>query len=164
MLGIPQNVDILPSISALDILQNVNDETVLLHTHSPEFLAIQQATTQSLSTVLKIVSRRLFKDIELTINELKEKLHANFNKAYLNVTSILNSSFQEACPVALSNGMPIQLLTNTVIGLEDYAANNMLAAIFYVHNLQTVTQDTHIYSTDPYVSQKADNYQFKQNI
>jgi hypothetical protein len=164
MLGVPQSVDILPTISALDVLQNLKDETVLLHTHSTEFLAIQQATTQSLSTVLKIVSRRLFKEIEITIDEVKEKLHSNFNKAYLNVTSILNSSFKEACPVTLSNGMPIQLLTNTVVGLEDYAANNMLAAIFYVHNLQTITQDIHIYSTDPFVSQRADNYQFKQNI
>jgi hypothetical protein len=164
MLNIPQDTNILPLIEALDVLANVGDETVLLHEHSTEFLSIQQATTKSLATVLKIVNHKLFKEVEIAIDDLKEKLHSNFNKAYLNVTSTLHYVFREACPVTILKGMPVQILTNTVIGLEDYAANNMLAATIYVHNLQTINQDMHTYSTDPFVSQKANDFQFKQNI
>jgi hypothetical protein len=151
-------------IESLDILANVNEDTTLLHKYSDEFLTISEANVKSLSTALKITSKRLFKDIEVELASLKEKCHSNFNKVYLNVVDALTYAFKEACPITTIQSIPVEILTNTVIGLEDYAVNNMLAAAAYTYNHQTTTRDYHTYSIDPFLSQKASNYQFKQNL
>jgi RNase adaptor protein for sRNA GlmZ degradation len=151
-------------IEALNLISDVDEEAVLLHKHTNEFLTIQEGNIHSLSIALKITSKRLFKEIDEVLTEIKSKYHANFTKIYLNVTESLVYAFYEACPFTSIDNLPVQLLANTVVGLENYAINNMLAAITYVHNLQTQTQDLHTYSIDPFVSQKMSDYQFKQNL
>jgi hypothetical protein len=151
-------------IEALDTIADVNEETVLLHKHSCEFLTIQEADVHSLSTALKITSKRLFKEVEQMLGDMRTKCHSNFNKVYLNIVESLVYAFKEACPRNTIDDLPIEVLTNTVVGLEDYAANNMLAAISYIHNLQSQSDEYHTYSIDPFVSQKAANYQFKQHL
>jgi hypothetical protein len=151
-------------IEALDLINGVDEETVLLHKHAKDFLTIHEANVTSLSMTLKICSKRLFKEIDQCLMEMKNKFHINFNKVYLNVAESLVFAFREACPRTSVDGLPIEVLTNTVIGLEDYAANNMLAAIAYVNNQQSHINDMHTYSIDPFVSESATDYQFKQNL
>lgn len=164
LLGINPEVNLAPMIEALDTIADVNEETVLLHKHSCEFLTIQEADVHSLSTALKITSKRLFKEVEQMLGDMRTKCHSNFNKVYLNIVESLVYAFKEACPRNTIDDLPIEVLTNTVVGLEDYAANNMLAAISYIHNLQSQSDEYHTYSIDPFVSQKAANYQFKQHL
>jgi hypothetical protein len=158
------NTNLAAIIEALNLISNVDDKTVLMHKHTNEFLTVQEANVNSVSTALKISSKRLFREIDVVLAEMKKKYHINFSKVYLNVAEALVYAFREACPHTAVDDTPIEVLTNTVIGLEDYAANNMLAAIAYVHNLQTQTNEYLTYSIDPFVSQKASDYQFKQNL
>jgi low affinity Fe/Cu permease len=151
-------------IEALDILTNVDEDIVLLHKHRSEFLTIQEATVNSLLSALKIVSKRLFKEIDGELAKLRDKRRSNFTKVYLNLIGTLTQPFAKACPRSTIDNIPIEIITNNVVGLEDYAINNMLAAVAYVHNTQTNTKEHHTYSVDPYISQRASNYQFKQNL
>jgi hypothetical protein len=164
ILQVDHEINLNSMIESLNIINCTKEETVLLHKHNKEFLTVQEANTDALSSALKISSKRLFKEIDNVLLELKEKCHSNFNKVYLNVDESLVHAFKEACPCMIAGNLPIQLLTNTVVGLEDYAINNMLAAMTYVHTLQTINDEFHTYSIDPFVSQKIVNYQFKQNL
>jgi hypothetical protein len=163
IFGVNEKTDILPTINALNTIKNVNPNTVLLYKHGNEFLTIQDADTQSFVIALKIITNKLFKDISSALSELQIKCHANFNKIYLNVIESLQLVFKDVCPHSILENLPIEMLTNTIVGLEDYAVNDMLLATTYVHNLQSAN-NSYIYSIDPFISDKAENYQLKQNL
>jgi hypothetical protein len=164
LLEIDPQTNLAPMIESLDLIGNVDKDTVLLHKHTSEFLTIKEANVQSIATALKITSKNLFHEIDAVLIEMKTKCHTDFAKVYLNVAESLVYAFRDVCPLRTIDNLAIQVLTNTVIGLEDYAVNNMLAATTYVYNLQTQTNEFHTYSIDPFISEQTSDYQFKQNL
>jgi hypothetical protein len=138
------------------------DDLTVVNVYDEHFLHLKEATVQNIKQVAKLEVRNVFTYIEKTITALKNKHITNFTQMNLNVNDDLVDLFDFYCPEVIGNGLIVSLLKNDTIGLEDYNINNILNAVQYVYNEQTLNNE-YTYSIDAYISEEINNEQVKHS-
>ena len=156
--NIPENVNLIPIIDSLEIINIVDSSTSLINVHKPKFLNLMCASAGELTKYVKIINQKFINTIQNKIDDiLCRKNELSYDHIYLNANNMGYSLLD------ISTNINYEFFRTNIIGIDDNNIDVLVGSIEHTYNIQKTKK--HIkYSIDPYVSQEYVNKNVKRDV
>lgn len=140
-----------------------DDKQTLVNIFSDDFLNVIQANKGDLAKLMFNETVSYFNKIENEIRHLCGGNIKNIENIYINLDEPSRQAIFNNYSLKLFDDIQVKLITNSIIGLSNKYVNHIIGSLLYVVQQQEKNNKI-VYSMDPFVSQKVENLNSRQNI